>query len=402
MLAHRGRRRRRLRLRLLLRRFRRRRRFRLHRHARHATGRVSLCGFRLVLNGLRRESAARAGAMSESTVSVSLAGDADATARVGGDVGTNEATTTTQGDNRARLLIGAHDPLTRRWANANFFTAGTDKGWFEDSGFSRWLQHIGKGDMRVATREEWQKVRRKLPKTRRLSLKFLKDERVDLEYFRHAAREMTNLKLHGTVLTDELKALMLKWTGGVPVPSPLEVGQTVLAVHPRFHSPYIGNILIVERATCRVQFARPELGVELVRDIDIMPVDANQEEMDLIAAGTAEQIENEAFNAGFRGIYDPLPVVGGGGHAYGAGVAVAAQMREMDVRLLNEAQQALERKRELVDSVELFRALSPEHKATIADALKCEVFDEGDVVITEGETGDRFYVVSSGTFIFVL
>ena len=48
-----------------------------------------------MLNGLRRESAARAGAMSESTVSVSLAGDADATARVGGDVGTNEATTTT-------------------------------------------------------------------------------------------------------------------------------------------------------------------------------------------------------------------------------------------------------------------------------------------------------------------
>jgi CRP-like cAMP-binding protein len=58
------------------------------------------------------------------------------------------------------------------------------------------------------------------------------------------------------------------------------------------------------------------------------------------------------------------------------------------------------RKRELVDSVELFRALSPEHKATIADALKCEVFDEGDVVITEGETGDRFYVVSSGKFNF--
>ena len=59
------------------------------------------------------------------------------------------------------------------------------------------------------------------------------------------------------------------------------------------------------------------------------------------------------------------------------------------------------RKRELVDSVEPFRALSPEHKATIADALKCEVFDEGDVVITEGETGDRFYVVSSGEFNYI-
>lgn len=251
-------------------------------------------------------------------------------------------------DNRARLLIGAHDPLTRRWANANFFTATTDKSWFEDHGFSRWLESIGQGNLRFATREQWREIRRQLPKTRRLSLKFLKDERVDLEYCRHAAREMTALKLDGKAVTEEMQAKMLELTGGVRVASPLEVGQTVLAVHPRFHSPYIGNILIVEHAHCRVQFARPELGVEIVRDIDIMPVDVTPEEMDLIAAGTAEQVENEAFTAGFRGVLDPAPAVGGV-PAYGAGLAVAAQMRDIDIRLLSEAHQALERKRELVE-----------------------------------------------------
>ena len=98
-----------------------------------------------------------------------------------------------------------------------------------------------------------------------------------------------------------------------------------------------------------MQFARPELGVELVRDVDIMPVNVTTEEMDLIAAGAAEQVENEAFTAGFRGTLDPMPAANG--HAYGAGVAVAAQMREIDVRLLNEAHQAIERKRELVDAL---------------------------------------------------
>lgn len=249
--------------------------------------------------------------------------------------------------NRARLLIGAHNPLTRRWANANFFTAGTDKGWFKDSGFTRWLESIGKGDMRLASRKEWQKIRRKLPKPRRLSLNFLKDERVDLEYCRQAAREMTNLALQGKEVTPELQAKLDEWTAGVEVARPLAVGQTVLAVHPRFRSPYIGNILVVEKSTCRVQFARPELGVEVVRDVDIMPVEVTPEEMELIASSTAEQVENEAFTAGFRGTMDPTPVLGSG-QAYGAGVAVAAQMREIDVRLLNEAQQALEKKRELV------------------------------------------------------
>lgn len=67
------------------------------------------------------------------------------------------------------------------------------------------------------------------------------------------------------------------------------------------------------------------------------------------------------------------------------------------VAIKRRFQEALaERVRDLVESVNLFQGLSPEHKATIADALKCEVFEKDDVVVSEGETGDKFYVVSSG------
>ena len=67
------------------------------------------------------------------------------------------------------------------------------------------------------------------------------------------------------------------------------------------------------------------------------------------------------------------------------------------VAIKRRFQEALaERVRDLVESVNLFQGLSPEHKATIADALKCEVFEKDDVIISEGETGDKFYVVSSG------
>ena len=49
------------------------------------------------------------------------------------------------------------------------------------------------------------------------------------------------------------------------------------------------------------------------------------------------------------------------------------------VAIKRRFQEALaERVRDLVESVNLFQGLSPEHKATIADALKCEVFEKDD------------------------
>lgn len=45
---------------------------------------------------------------------------------------------------------------------------------------------------------------------------------------------------------------------------PLSVGQLVIAIHPKTREIHDGNVLTVDHSRCRVQFDRPELGVEFV------------------------------------------------------------------------------------------------------------------------------------------
>lgn len=52
---------------------------------------------------------------------------------------------------------------------------------------------------------------------------------------------------------------------------PLTVGQKVIARHPKTREIHDGSILTVDRSRCRVQFDRPELGVELVMVFILQP-----------------------------------------------------------------------------------------------------------------------------------
>lgn len=45
---------------------------------------------------------------------------------------------------------------------------------------------------------------------------------------------------------------------------PLSVGQRVIAIHPITREIHDGSVLTVDHDRCRVQFDRPELGVEFV------------------------------------------------------------------------------------------------------------------------------------------
>lgn len=45
---------------------------------------------------------------------------------------------------------------------------------------------------------------------------------------------------------------------------PLTVGQRVIALHPRTREIHDGSVLTVDHDRCRVQFDRPEIGVEFV------------------------------------------------------------------------------------------------------------------------------------------
>lgn len=92
-----------------------------------------------------------------------------------------------------------------------------------------------------------------LGKPRRLSSRFLQQEREKLEQYRESVRS------HYA----ELRAGVRE---GLPtdLARPLSVGQRVIACHPKMREVHDGSILTVDRNRCRVQFDRPELGVEFV------------------------------------------------------------------------------------------------------------------------------------------
>jgi len=86
-----------------------------------------------------------------------------------------------------------------------------------------------------------------------LSNKFLQEEREKLEQYRESVRT------HYAELRAGVKE-------GLPtdLARPLSVGQRVSACHPKTREIHDGSVLTVDRNRCRVQFDRPELGVEFV------------------------------------------------------------------------------------------------------------------------------------------
>jgi len=53
---------------------------------------------------------------------------------------------------------------------------------------------------------------------------------------------------------------------------PLTVGQRVIAIHPRSREVHNGSVLTVDHDRCRIQFDRPELGVEFVKVLQFSTV----------------------------------------------------------------------------------------------------------------------------------
>ena len=66
---------------------------------------------------------------------------------------------------------------------------------------------------------------------------------------------------------------------------------------------------------------------------------------------------------------------------------------------------AAARKREkyetFLSSVKILKSMDPYERSHIADALKAENFNKGDFIITEGEIGDKFYMIIEGEAVAV-
>ncbi|KAA8527473.1 hypothetical protein F0562_034812 [Nyssa sinensis] len=149
----------------------------------------------------------------------------------------------------------------RRWCAFEWFYSAVDYPWFAKREFVEYLYHVGLGHVPRLTRVEWGVVRSSLGKPRRFSEQFLKEEKEKLNHYRDSVRK------HYT----ELRAGTRQ---GLPtdLARPLSVGQRVITIHPRTREIHDGSVLTVDHTRCRVQFDRPDLGVEFVMDIDCMPL----------------------------------------------------------------------------------------------------------------------------------
>jgi hypothetical protein len=160
-----------------------------------------------------------------------------------------------------------------------WFYSAIDYPWFAKSEFVEYLNHVKLGHVPRLTRVEWGVIRRfvvfnifvnfscicplnlmfcsSLGKPRRLSKQFLREEREKLSQYRDSVRQ------HYAELRSGVRE-------GLPtdLARPLAVGQRVIACHPRTRELHDGNVLTVDHNHCRVQFDRPELGVEFVMVIN--------------------------------------------------------------------------------------------------------------------------------------
>lgn len=98
-----------------------------------------------------------------------------------------------------------------------------------------------------------------LGKPRRFSERFLQEERDKLKQYRESVRN------HYTELRTGIREGL-----ATDLARPLTVGQHVIAIHPKTREVHNGKVLTVDHEKCRVQFDRPEIGVEFVKVI-MMP-----------------------------------------------------------------------------------------------------------------------------------
>ncbi|KAK4379985.1 hypothetical protein RND71_001847 [Anisodus tanguticus] len=174
----------------------------------------------------------------------------------------------------------------RRWCTYEWFYSAVDYPWFAKREFVEYLYHVGLGHVPRLTRVEWGVIRSSLGKPRRFSEQFLNEEKEKLNQYRESVRSHYSELREGT-------------REGLPtdLARPLSVGQRVIAIHPKTREIHDGSVLTVDHSRCRVQFDRPELGVEFVMDIDCMPLNPF-ENMATLRTRHADAVDKffESFN----------------------------------------------------------------------------------------------------------
>ncbi|KAF8062087.1 UBE2T [Scenedesmus sp. PABB004] len=215
------------------------------------------------------------------------------------------------------------------------------------------LEGLGLGGVTALTRCEWSVLRGAAGRPRRLSLAFLKQERVRLEQYRERVRAAYEVSGVGNEVPPDM-------------PRPLRVGQGVVARHPATRSLHDGIILTIKPRQYRVQFNRTELLSEVVRDVDVMPLDPS-ESLPAAVAHSAHATRHVPLLNGRPTAAGAAALSAGGllrrRPAAAAAPARAEAARQADQQLLAELSAVLSRKEALLAQL---RSISGEAEAAPA------------------------------------
>ncbi|GIL51183.1 hypothetical protein Vafri_7252 [Volvox africanus] len=258
------------------------------------------------------------------------------------NVGPGEASTAMSAAEIAlRHCLG---PRMRRWCMYEFVYSALDRPWFLRNELLEFCALHMQLPTTKLTRLEWSVLRAALGRPRRLSLAFLREERLRLEGYREHARIKYEEVALGMEVPHEL-------------PRQLRVGQEVTARHPHTRQLYDGVILTVKGSKYRVQFHRGDLMTEVIPDTDVMPLDPH-ECMPLHMAIVPFLLNGRPYDpvrlASLRGLLPPpgmalrpptLPPRPLGSFATGLDTQM---MRDQDAAMVAEVQRALEVKEDLV------------------------------------------------------
>ncbi|XP_015619153.1 protein ALWAYS EARLY 3 isoform X2 [Oryza sativa Japonica Group] len=149
----------------------------------------------------------------------------------------------------------------RRWCTYEWFYSAVDYPWFMDNEFVNYLNFANLSHLSRLTRSEWSTIRSSLGKPRRFSDHFLAAEKDKLENYRKKVRQ------YYALLSED------SWDSLPPdLARPFSIGQQVIVRHPSTRELCDGKVVMMEQDRYNVQFDRPDLGVDEVKDTDCMPV----------------------------------------------------------------------------------------------------------------------------------
>ncbi|GFR47546.1 hypothetical protein Agub_g9269 [Astrephomene gubernaculifera] len=229
----------------------------------------------------------------------------------------------------------------RRWCMYEFLYSALDRPWFMRNELMEFCMHMQLPTTKL-TRLEWSVLRAALGRPRRLSLAFLREERVRLEGYREHARLKYEEAAQGMDFPMEL-------------PRQLRVGQEVTARHPISRQLHDGVILTVKGSKYRVQFHRGDLMTEVIRDTDVMPLDPF-ECLPLHTSFLPAMLNGRTFDAvrlaALRGLVPGMvaPPLGANLRPVGSWAAGldTQMMRAQDAAMVAEVERALQVKEALV------------------------------------------------------